>query len=198
MGDVTNIVVGPGELYLAPVGTTPPDENDDILVWSGWTNMGYTDGGVEVEYTPEVADHFVDQETGPVKETLTSENFLVRAPLAESTLANLNKAISASTFTTEAAASGVTGKDILTVGTGPLTEWALGFEAESPESQADGTQGWRLLVVWRVLSVSAIGQAYRKGEKTLFNSEFKALVQSSKPKGERLFRLVDWTAVSLA
>ncbi len=197
MADVANILVGPGELYLAPVGTTPPDENDDILVWAGWTNMGYTDGGVEVEYTPEIADHFVDQETGPVKSTLTSEQFIVRAPLAEVTLGNLNKAISASTFSTEAAASGVTGKDILTVGTGPLTEWALGFEADSPESAADGTQGFRLLVVWRVLSVSAIGQAYRKGEKTLFNAEFRANVESSKPKGERLFRLVDWTAVSL-
>ena len=139
----------------------------------------------------------MDQETGPVKSTLTSEQFLVRAPLAEVTLGNLNKAISASTFSTEAPASGVTGKDILTVGTGPLTEFALGFEADSPESQADETQGFRLLVVWRVLSVAAIGQAYRKGEKTLFNAEFRAQVDSSKPKGERLFRLVDWTAVSL-
>lgn len=196
MGDVANIVVGPGELYLAPVGTTPPDENLNTLVWSGWTNMGYTDGGVEVEYTPEVADHFVDQETGPVKSTLTSEQFIVRAPLAESTLDNLNKAISASGLSSEAAGGSQTGKDILVVGSGPLTEWALGFEAESPESQADGTQGWRLLIVWRVLSVSAIGQAYRKGEKTLFNSEFRAQVESSKSKGERMFRLVDWTAAA--
>ena len=197
MADVANILVGPGELYLAPVGTTPPDEDDDILVWTGWTNMGYSDGGIELEYTPEIADHFVDQETGPVKSTLTSEQFLVRAPLAEVTLGNLNKAISASTFSTVPAAAGVTGKDILTVGTGPLTEWALGFEADSPESQADGTQGWRLLIVWRVLSVAAIGQAYQKAEKTLFNSEFRAQVDSSKSKGERMFRLVDWTAVSL-
>ena len=197
MADVANILVGPGELYLAPVGTTPPDEDDDILVWTGWTNMGYSDGGIELEYTPEIADHFVDQETGPVKSTLTSEQFLVRAPLAEVTLGNLNKAISASTFSTVPAASGVTGKDILTVGTGPRPEWALGFEADSPESQADGTQGWRLLIVWRVLSVAAIGQAYQKAEKTLFNSEFRAQVDSSKSKGERMFRLVDWTAVSL-
>jgi hypothetical protein len=196
MGDVANILVGPGELYLAPVGTTPPDEDENVLSWSGWTNMGYTDGGVEVEYTPEIADHFVDQETGPVKSTLSSEQFIVRAPLAESTLGNLNKAISASALSTEAAAGGVTGKDILVVGSGPLTEWALGFEAESPESQADGTQGWRLLIVWRVLSVAAIGQAYRKGEKTLFNSEFRAQVDSSKSKGERMFRLVDWTAAA--
>lgn len=198
MGDVTNILVGPGELYLASLGTAVPDEDDNVLVWTGWTNMGYTDGGIEIEYTPEIADHFVDQETGPVKSTLTSEQFIIRAPLAESTLANLNKAISASSLTTEAPGSGQTGKDILVVGTGALTEWALGFEANSPESQEDGTQGWRLLLVWRVLSVSAIGQAYRKGEKTLFNAEFRAQVDSSKSKGERMFRLVDWTAAATA
>lgn len=197
MADVTNILVGPGELFLAPVGTPPPNEDDNILNWAGWTNLGYTDGGIELEYTPEIADHFVDQETGPVKSTLTSEQFIVRAPLAESTLGNLNKAISASIFSTVAPASGVTGKDILTVGTGPLTEFALGFEAESPESQDDGTQGWRLLIVWRVLSAAAVTKAYRKGEKTLINSEFRAQVESTKPKGERMFRLVDWTAVSL-
>lgn len=197
MGDVANIVVGPGELFLAAVGTTPPNEDDNILNWAGWTNVGFTDGGIELEYTPEVADHFVDQELGPVKSTLTSEQFIVRAPLAESTLQNLNKAISASKLTTVAPASGVTGKDILVVGSGPITEFALGFEADSPEAQADGTQGWRLLIVWRVLSVSAIGKAYRKGEKTMIPAEFRAQVESSKPKGERLFRLVDWTAVSL-
>ena len=196
MGDVANIVVGPGELFLAPVGTAPPDEEQNILNWAGWTNLGFTDGGLEVEYTPEAADHFVDQELGPVKTTLTAEQFVVRAPLAEATLQNLNKAISASTFSQVAAGGGITGKDILTVGTGPLTEFALGFEAESPESQADGTQGWRLLIVWRVLSVAAIGQAYRKGEKTLFPAEFRAQVESSKPKGERMFRLVDWTAAA--
>jgi len=191
MADVTNILVGAVNVYVAPVGTAPPDEDDNPLVWTGWTNVGYTDGGVELEYSPDYSDHFVDQETGPVKTTLTQESATLRAPMAEATLQNLNRVISASSFSQVVAASGVTGKDILKVGSGTPAEVAVGFEGKSPENF------WRLFIGWRALVVGAVGQAYRKDEKLIFPAEYRLNVDSTKTAGERLFRMVDMTAAAL-
>lgn len=197
MGDRTNLLIGPGELYISPKGTAGPNEENNILVWpSPWVNLGFTDGGSEMEYEPTVTKHFVDQLKAPAKFSLDEENFTVRAPLAEATLGNLRYAISASKFTTVAAASGITGKDILTIGGGELVEYSLGFEGESPESQADGTQGWRLILVHIVISMAGIGHSYKKGEKTLFPVEWVGLADDTKPVGDRLIRFVDWTAAA--
>ncbi|KKM21198.1 hypothetical protein LCGC14_1637910 [marine sediment metagenome] len=197
MGDRTNLLVGPGTLYIASKGTAGPDENNNILVWPApWVNLGFTDGGVEMEYEPTVTKHFVDQLKSPAKLSLDEESFVVRAPLAEATLGNLRYAISASKFSTVAAAGGVTGKDIVTVGGGELVEYTIGFEGESPESQADGTQGWRLVLVHIVVSFAAIAHSYKKGEKTLFPVEFQGLADDTKPVGDDLIRAVDWTAAA--
>jgi hypothetical protein len=184
-------------LYIAPKGTAGPDEDQNILVWSApWVNLGFTDGGVEMEYEPTVTKHFVDQQKAAAKLSLDEEGFIVRAPLAETTLGNLRYAISASLFTTEAAGSGVTGKDIITVGGGELVEYTLGFEGKSPEAQEDGTQGWRLVLVHIVVSFAAIGHSYKKAEKTLFPVEFQGLADDSKAAGADLVRVVDWTGAA--
>ncbi|KKN50673.1 hypothetical protein LCGC14_0630220 [marine sediment metagenome] len=195
--DVQNILIGAGRFYTSPVGTTAPDENLNNLVWpGGWVEVGFTQGGIEFQYTPEVLDIEVDQELAPVKRILTGEELLVQVPVVEADLRNLKLAITASAFSQESAGSGITGKDILTFGSGTINEIQLGFEVESPESVADGTQGWRLALVWKAVSLGQVSHAYKKDEVTLIPIEFRAIVDSSKAKTERLARFVDWTAVS--
>lgn len=191
MGDVANILIGAVTVRVAPTGTAEPNYNQNPLVWTGWTDVGWTDGGVELEYTPEFTDVFVDQELPPVLTELTAEQAVVRVPLAEATLQNLNKAISASAFSQVPSGAGVTAKDILKVGSGAVVETMLAVEGKSPEGF------WRAFVFWRTIVASPIGQAYRKAEKVLFPTEFKALSDPTKPVGERLFKATDMTAAAI-
>ena len=202
MPDATNVLVGAGVFYTSPVATAKPDEDADLLVWTSWEDVGYTDGGVEMEYTPVFFDAVVDQTLPPVRTALTGEQLLVRVPMAEATLKNLSKAISASTFSTEAAGGGKTGKDILEFGNGTPTPVQLGFEGESPESQASKDAGsdigWRVAIFWKALSVGALAHAYRKAEKVIFPVEFRCLADDGKAAGKQLARIVDWTAAFAA
>lgn len=195
MADTANILIGPGTIYTAPFGEAEPSLDVDTISWAGnWIEVGYTDGGIEVEYTPEVFEAFVDQELGPVRSKLTAEQFIIRVPIAEADLRNHNLAITGSTLTTQAAGGGKPAQDILKFGSGSLVEKALGVEAESPESQADGTQGWRAIFMHRAISLGTVTSAYRKAEKTMVPVEFRALVDDTKPLGERLGKFVDWTS----
>lgn len=191
MGDVANILIGAVTVRIAPTGTAQPNYDQNPLVWTGFTDVGWTDGGVELEYTPEFTDVFVDQETPPVLSKLTGEQLVVRVPMAEATLQNLNRAISASSYSTVAAASGVTGKAILTAGSGTVQERMLSVEGKSPQGF------WRAFIFWRAIVVGAVGQAYRKAEKVIYPVEFKVLSDSTQTAGQRLFKAVDMTAAAL-
>jgi len=72
------------------------------IVYNG-IDLGYTKGGVEVEVATETYKSMVDQfGNTPIKEYITGRTCVVRCPLAETTLENLNRIMPGSTFTDNA------------------------------------------------------------------------------------------------
>lgn len=91
------VLVGVGVLYRAEVGATVPDHFDAPA--SPWVHVGYTDGGVTLEYDTEQQDIEVDQELDPIDTIVTRRNATLATTLAQMSAANLQLAYGGGTIT---------------------------------------------------------------------------------------------------
>src|SRR5437868_4664234 len=98
MGDVANVISGPGKLFLAPKGTALPTLSGAEADFSAFSNPGFTDKGIEIDYTSTDKDIDVDELTTPVDVLITAEKLVVNVVLAETTLENLYFCISGGTL----------------------------------------------------------------------------------------------------
>jgi hypothetical protein len=90
------IIAGPLDIYLAPVGTTFPwvDMTDAALQAGGtWSYLGYTEGGIKVAHPQTVVELRADQVTGPVKAVRSEEGLEITFDLASLTLENYAAAL---------------------------------------------------------------------------------------------------------
>jgi hypothetical protein len=78
------MMVGPGKLRWAAVGT------DDAAIvaaytpnWTSWTDVGSTDGGVQMSIAKDYANHEVDQVADWVASTITSRHVTVQTNVVE-------------------------------------------------------------------------------------------------------------------
>ena len=190
MGTIANVLIGAANMYVAPAGTAPPGMDGDTIDWgaASFADQGFTQGGVEFDYAPEIFRAMVDQVMSPVKTELIGEGLAVRTGFAEADLDHLNIAMSASTKTTRAPGAGEVGQDILKGGSGSLVEKVLGFEGKSPEGF------WRVVMIWRGHFIGAGGHSYKRDDMTLVPVEFAALADTSKAIGETLYQIIDKTA----
>jgi hypothetical protein len=91
------VLVGVGALYRAPVGSTVP--NHFAAPPSPWVHVGYTDGGVTLEYDTEQQDIEVDQELDPIDTIVTRRNATLATTLAQMNAENLQLAYGGGTIT---------------------------------------------------------------------------------------------------
>lgn len=189
-GDTSNILVGSVSLYTAASGTTLPNiDGTTPIVWpAGWTQVGYTDAGVDFTYNPTIQKITVDEEMAPVLFVLNGEEATLAANLAEATLDNLALAISASTKTTAVADSTHDAITTLKFGSGSLTEIMVGFEGYSPAGLP------RVCIGYRAMAQANIKQTYRRADKIITPVTFSLLADSTKTVGQRLCIIVDHTA----
>lgn len=183
--DATQIIVGSGLLYVAPLGTTLPvtDAHGEYpLSWpAGWVLVGYTDAGIDIVYTPTIKEIMVDEETAPVADVLAAEKFHVASHLAEATLANLNRAIAASTLTDHSATLG----DInVNAGSQALNYVMVGVSGPAP-----GTNKIRLLIMQKAIQTTAVAFKIQRKDKVVFPVQFDA----RKLSGKNLFDIWDLT-----
>ena len=126
-----NVLVGSARLLVAVLGTALPTVTPatGALTWvEAWKEVGATEKGTDISYTPSVGDIKVDESPAPIGKILTTEKAIISATLAEATLTNLQRAISASTLTTVVAGSAVAGTTEVDVGSGLLTYCMVGLE----------------------------------------------------------------------
>ena len=142
MGDVANITVGPSQLFLAPFGTAEPNLSGSATDFNAFTEIGFTQDGVEADYTPTWKDIMVDELMGPAKKILVSHKLVLTCKLAETTLQNLASAIPGATFN---------GSDTLTIGSVPAApEFVLGWLGPAANGKT------RELLIYRVVSIAAV------------------------------------------
>jgi hypothetical protein len=169
MGNPLAVRVGPGVLYIAPVGTAEP--TDLTAAWdAAWIPVGYTDEGSEFVFDQTFEDIEVAEELEPVNVIQTARQTTVNFAAAELTATNMQRALNGGAITT---ALGVVTFEPPSVGS--FTDVMLGWEAD------DGLERW---VFRRCRNTGSVNIPRRKGtDKAIVPMAFRAL----KPPGDPAF-----------
>ena len=93
-GSSSNVVVGPGRIYFAPLGTAEPASCSAALP-SAWLSVGYTEDGSQVEIGQTSAEVEVAEELDPVRYVNVKRTTKVTFAMAEMTVRNLALAMAA-------------------------------------------------------------------------------------------------------
>ncbi len=135
-GNPAALSLGPGFLYLAPIGTTEPVDvaTSIAAVSAAWVLMGYTDVGSEFHYQTQTTTVDVAEVLDPLSYQPTSRAGTVQFSLAQITIANLKAAFNGGVVSS---GTGVTFYEPPDLGT--EVRAMLLFESE------DHTERW----VWR-------------------------------------------------
>jgi hypothetical protein len=87
-GSTANVQLGPGRLYLAPIGTTEPASASAALP-SAWIAVGYTEDGTTFTVSLTSEDIEVEEEIDPILTVNTKRANTLALQLAEITRRNL-------------------------------------------------------------------------------------------------------------
>ena len=156
---IDDIVID-GVTYTLEPGTTA---SAAIILGAPFTEVGYTEDGVTMEYTAETADIMVLEETFPIDSVITKENTKVTCNMAESSLFNIDKAMAGSLL------SG----NILKLGGGVNKKITLQIRGLNPAGFV------RAILIPSCVATGAVGMSYKKGEKTIVPITFQALKTSN-------------------
>ncbi len=150
---VANVIVGTAVLSYNPTAGS-------AVGAGGWVTVGFTEDGVTMTYTADMADIEVEEETFPVKRVITKETVEVTCNMAQNSITNLNTAL----------AGGALAAPNITLGLGVVKPIAIKIVGTLL-----GTGGAvnRTVHMGYAQAVGAVGQSYRKGEKTLVPVAFQ-------------------------
>ena len=154
---IANVLVGVATLEVRyPVGGV-------------YVEVGYTEDGVRLEYTADTADVDVEEETFSIGRVITKETLAVICNMAETSLYNIDKAIAGSSLAAATVTIGPTG------GSSPIKEMSIKLTGIAPAGAV------RTIEIPLATATGAVGQAYRKGEKTVVPVIFQALINGTNP-----------------
>ena len=156
----TRVIAGSALLKVAPLGSTLPTVTGTPAAWPpswdvAWKDVGYTDKGVDLVYTPTVKAYTPDEETSPIYDILNAEKVEISAVLAEATLTNLKNAISASTLTNDNTSK----VNKLSVGSQALNYIMVGIQGPTPADTGEGTAevgSGLIIVAQKALQTAAV------------------------------------------
>lgn len=103
-GNANNVTLGPGRLYVAPLGTSEPT-NASTALPSAWSAVGYTEEGTafSIELTSEPIE--VAEELDPIRWVNTRRVASLTVAMAETTRRNLYMALGGGAGLTNVAGS---------------------------------------------------------------------------------------------
>jgi hypothetical protein len=189
---VANILVGPGNLYIADTGTALPtwttggalvDLDDD----ANWTTIGATQEGVEVAYSPDYGEVEVDQLKDAARLFNQGLTVTMNTNLAEATLENLLVAWglpddclvvdgTTDTFSISVPSDEPVERKLVVVGTAP--------DAAGPLDRD------RIYVAHRVISIDGSTHSLRRTEATVFPVSFRLLPDPTQ-SGQEYGQIID-------
>lgn len=157
----TNLIQGPATLYTGIFGVAEPAAVA-TAPGAGWTDVGGTKDGVELQINDEYAVLDVDQIIYEIQRRRTKRVVAIKTQLAEGTLENLAIA----TANTAPTANKLEADD-------GLTAFAPAYGAVLMDGIAPG--GFRRRVIVRkTLPTDSVGTAYKKDSQTLIPVTFTA------------------------
>jgi len=153
------------------------------LVRLDGADVGYTDGGVEVEKAVEIFEKMVDQELDAIDVVPTKYSMFVRTTMAEATLENLK------IIWNEPEAI-VTAGNTRTLYLGyqqTIPDHLLEFVGSSPEGYT------RTYTLYRAKQITSSAHTLQKEDKVVFPVEFRCLPDWDRDIGKRYGKIVDVT-----
>lgn len=182
------VVAGPLELWLAPVGTAFPALNAAPGV--GWVkigsngNLNYDEDGVTVTHTQKLDKYTPAGSTIATKVFRTEEEFMIGVKLDDITLEQYLYALNKAIVTTVAAGSGTIGTKKMPIAQGPdVTLYAL-LARGMVSPYGDLMPGQ--YEVPRVYQSENPKPVFKKGKPAQLALEFTGLANLSAPATERL------------
>jgi hypothetical protein len=183
MGVIANITVGPSDLFIAAAGTALPTLSGAVADFAAFTEVGFTQDGIEWDYTPTWKDIMVDELMGPAKKILVSHKLVVSAKLAETTLDNLAASIPGATFN---------GTDIVTIGSISAPEHVLGWIGPSVNNTT------RQAIAYRVVSIGAVKSHYQRKDMVIYQTQFECLADPTQSAPSDLATIKDFSHAFVA
>lgn len=150
----TVVIDGDAHPLEVSSATTP-----GLSLGSPYTEIGYTEDGVTMEYTADTVDLEVEEETFPIKRAISKETLAITCNMAESSLANIGNAM----------AGAVVAGGVLTLDAGVNKTMNLKIKGTNPDGFI------REIYVPMATTVGTVGMSYKKGEKTVVPVTFQAL-----------------------
>lgn len=132
-------------------------------IGGAYVEVGYTEDGVTMEYAVDTADILVEEETFPIDRVITKENLSITCNMAESSLANIDKAIAGSVLAASTITIGPT------TGIGVIKDMSIKIVGTNPAGFA------RTIEIPLANATGTVGVGYKKGEKMVVPVTFKAL-----------------------
>lgn len=186
-----NIIVGAATVYLGAAydgtGTDPKPAftaasyRSVLDANANWTNVGYTQEGLEVSYEPDFGDVEVDQILDSALVFKQSMRVSLNTTLAEATLFNLMIAWGQASSTFNSTASDATlDIDGGSLGDAPVERGLIAVgngvhDRASQTGNAAGQFGERVYHMFRVLNVEQSAHALRRNENTGIPVSLRAL-----------------------
>lgn len=107
-GNVKNVKVGPGRLWIAAVGTAEPAnlvtlkkfDTAEVTAIADWSPIGYTEEGSTFSISPGVENIEVAEEKTPIAHYMSTLEYTLEFAMAELTARNLKVALNGGTITT--------------------------------------------------------------------------------------------------
>lgn len=161
VGNPANVRVGPGILYIAPMGSTEP--TDLATPWPGaWDQIGYTDVGSNFVFDQTFEDVMVAEELDPILTLQTARTASVNFQAAEITAENLSRAFNGGTIDTP---GGFVTYEPPPAGT--YSHAMIGWESD------DGAERW---VFRKCLQIGSVDMPRRKApDKAVIPMSFRAV-----------------------
>lgn len=178
MGDVANVVSGPAQLFIAAKGTAAT-LTGNVADFGAFEEIGFTDKGIEFDYTATVKEIEVDELTASVDELITKESLEVTAAMAETTLTNFYRCISGGVL--------VSPTELTIGGQVRPTEFVLGIHAPSVEDTPV-----RQILIYRAMAKGTPKIHWQRKDKVMFSGKWHALADSTKADGANLCEVKDF------
>jgi len=172
--DSTEVLVGTGTLYIAPVGTAYP-ANPATSPSGSWVDPGYSEGGWAFVVDQTFEDVEVAEEVDPVRVLKTAQAISFRGELAQASLENFQIAFGGGTIADDTPSAGF--RTYSPPASSAFTERALLFRTEAPPG--DGTE-FRDFKLYRTVATGAVEVSHAKApQKQLVSVEFRLLIPTS-------------------
>jgi len=197
MASKTNLLYGPGVLYIAPTGEALTELDDltppavTITPAGNWSAIGFTVENHRLLTEQEHEEAYVLEHLGPLIAVCTKERAVFLVKFAERDLTAFNQGLfSRSTLATTAAGANQTAQDKLGFGDkATTTQKSLLYLDTSPEG---GSRVLHMYIAQAIQNQEIIYSLKHEG----FDAAFLLLCDPTKSAGERIYKWYDITAVA--